>query len=67
MKEETKKEKTIEDLKLHETVVIVDKSFNEKKIEITRVPSGFLYTFEFPAWRICTTTFVPLVIKTNKK
>ena len=66
MKEETKKEKTIEDLKLHETMLIVDKSFNEKKIEITRVPSGFLYTFEFPAWRICTTTFVPF-IKTSKK
>lgn len=60
------KEKQIEDLKLHETLLIIDKDFNDKKIEITRVDTGLLYTFEFPAWKFCTTTFVPFT-NFNKK
>lgn len=64
--EETKKEKTIEDLKLHETLVIIDEDFNNKRLEITKVPGGLLYTSDFPAWRLSTTTFVPF-ISVNKK
>jgi hypothetical protein len=61
MEKETKKnEKNPKDLKMHETIVIIDKDFNDKRMEITKVPGGLLYTFDFPAWRLCTTTFVPV-------
>jgi hypothetical protein len=68
MKKEIKEQenKTIENLKLHETLVIIDEDFNNKRIEITKVPGGLLYTSDFPAWRLSTTTFVPF-IGVNKK
>ena len=56
-------ETTIYDLKMHETLIIVgsinglDKT--EKKIEVTRVPGGWIYAFEFPGFRQAPMTFVP--------
>lgn len=60
---ETKKEKTIYTLEMHETLLILgtveglDKV--EKKIEVTRVPGGWVYAFEFPGFRQTPTVFVP--------
>ena len=55
------KEKTVYDLKLHETLtVIVEKEEGEDKtMEVTRVPGGWVYTFEFPGWRQSPIVFVP--------
>ena len=56
MKEETKT-KTIYDLKLNEGLEVVS-SFGGK-IEITRVPGGWTYSFEFAGWRQTQVIFVP--------
>lgn len=54
-------EKTIYNLKLHETLFLVEKTSEgaEKKIEVTRVPGGWIYAFEFPGFRQAPTMFVP--------
>ena len=60
------KEKTIYDLELHETMTItkeVEPAFtgasNTKRFEITRVPGGWVYSFEFPQFRESPVVFVP--------
>lgn len=68
---ETEKEKTITiyDLKLNEG--IETKSSFGGKIEITRVPGGWVWSFEYPGWRQNQVVFVPFndefKIKNNKK
>lgn len=71
--EETKKEKTIYDLKLHETLVVIENikrpviNANNntetvddiKRYEITRVPGGWVYAFEYPGFRQSPIVFVP--------
>lgn len=66
MEEEKKKEKTIYDLKMHETLFIEEKvtpRFNGdievKKYEVTRVPGGFVYSFEYAGFRQSPIVFVP--------
>jgi len=71
------KEKTIYDLKLHETLFIEEKlpiqpMQNEpaiKKYEVTRVAGGWVYAFEYPGWRQSQIVFVPFdnpkLIKNN--
>ena len=50
------KVKTIYDLKLHEGVTV--KSEFGGNIEITRVPDGWIYSFEYPVWRQSQIVFV---------
>ena len=63
------KEKTVFDLKLHETLVIQEKVKNtegkevEKFYEATRVPGGWVYNFDYPGYRQSQIVFVPLVNK----
>lgn len=57
---EEKKEKTIYDLKLHESIE-VNKTIIGGKMEITRVPGGFVYCFEYPGYRQSPIVFVPFV------
>lgn len=65
--EETKKEKTIYHLKLHETLVVMenlpplvkDGTPIEKKYEVTRVSGGWIYAFEFMGFRQSPIVFVP--------
>lgn len=60
-----KKEKSIYDLELHQTLFVeeevlingVDKS--TKKYEVTRVPGGWVYAFEYPGFRQSPIVFVP--------
>jgi len=64
-----KKEKTIYDLKLHETLVVMEEllplreggvpAVIEKKYEVTRVAGGWIYAFEFSGFRQSPITFVP--------
>jgi hypothetical protein len=59
-------DKTVYDLELHETLT-VEKVMGKgatgqditKKIEITRVPGGWVYAFEYPGWRQTQMAFVP--------
>lgn len=54
-----KKEKTVFELRLHETLVVK----REEKLgdmEITRVPGGWVYSFDFPGYRSSPVVFVPL-------
>lgn len=59
------KEKTIYNLKLHETLVIEEEVTNGlgiksfKGYEITRVAGGWVYAFEFPGFREAPIVFVP--------
>jgi hypothetical protein len=53
------KEKTIYDLKLHETLEVEDGIIKGKKYEITRVPGGWIYALDFPGWRLTQVVFVP--------
>lgn len=60
-------EKTIWDLKLHETLFVVEKlplkpmqtEPSEKRYEVTRVPGGWVYSFDYPAFRQSPIVFVP--------
>lgn len=54
---EEKKEKTVYDLALHETLVI-ERPIGGS-IEVTRVPGGWLYAMDFPGYRQSPITFVP--------
>lgn len=62
--------KTIYELKLHKTITIEEKigeielSGNRKedvikKYEVTRVPGGWCYSFDFPNFRQSPVVFVP--------
>jgi hypothetical protein len=55
--EETKKEKTIYDLKLHEMISVPTEVGG--KIEITRVPGGWVYAFEYAGFRQSPIVFIP--------
>lgn len=67
----TEKEKTIYDLELHEILVI--QTNIGSKIEITKIPGGWIYSFEYPGYRQCMIVFVPFnnefqkIIKKNGK
>lgn len=62
-------ETTIYSLKMHETLIIIgsingmDKT--EKKMEVTRVPGGWIYAFEFPGFRQAPMVFVPFEPETK--
>jgi len=66
--EETKKEKNIWDLALHETLVVTEKiqsrnipnTEEEKRYEVTRVPGGWVYAFEYIGFRQSPIVFVPM-------
>ena len=73
MEEVKKKEKTIYDLKLHETLVVVEQlppNANgqpvEKKYEVTRVPGGWVYAFEYIGFRQSPIVFIPDTLKQLK-
>lgn len=51
------KEKTIYELGLHETLKIVNTLGGN--IEITRVPLGWVYAFDYPGFRQSPIVFVP--------
>jgi hypothetical protein len=57
MEEEKKKEKTIYELKLHETLKLVN-SINGN-IEVTRCAGGWIYSFEYPGFRQSPIVFIP--------
>lgn len=63
--EKEKEIKTIYDLAMHETMLVLGSidgvKETEKKIEVTRVPGGWIYAFEFPGFRQAPTVFVPYV------
>lgn len=71
------KERTIYDLKLHETLFVVEKlplkpmqtEASEKKYEVTRVPGGFVYAFDYPGIHQSPIVFVPFdnEFQVNKK
>ena len=50
-------EKTIYNLALNERLTI-EQGLGDK-IEITRVPGGWTYAFDFPGYRLCPVVFVP--------
>jgi hypothetical protein len=50
-------EKTIFTLKLHEQLVVETEL--KGKIEITKVPGGWVYCFEYPGFRQSPIVFVP--------
>lgn len=62
-------EKTIYNLKLHETLevskeveLLIDGGVTTKsikKFDVTRVPGGWVYAFDYPGWRQSQTVFVP--------
>jgi len=57
MKEDKKEEKTVYTLELHESL-----SFKNNiggNVEVTRVPGGWVYAFEFPGFRQSPIVFVP--------
>ena len=54
---ETTKEKTVYELELHETLEL--KTNIGGKIEVTRVPGGWVYAFEYPGFRQSPVVFVP--------
>lgn len=53
-------EKTIYELKLHETLEV--KTNVGGKIEITRVPGGWIYAFDYPGYRQSPIIFVPFTV-----
>jgi hypothetical protein len=57
MEKEEKKEKTVYTLGLHESMEI--KTDLGGKVEITRVPGGWVYCFEYPGFRQSPILFVP--------
>lgn len=57
MEKEEKKEPTIYDLVLHQSMEI--KTDVGGKVEITRVPGGWVYCFEYPGYRSSPIVFVP--------
>jgi len=74
MEEEIKKDKTIFDLGLHETMFIEEKvtpkfsgDIDTKRYEVTRVPGGWVYSFEYPGFRQSPIVFVPFKKETVKK
>lgn len=74
MEKEIKKEKTVFDLKLHETLVFYEELGSVgkeapimKKYEVTRVPGGWIYSFEYPGWRQNQNVFIPLAEHINNK
>lgn len=54
---EEKKEKTIYELDLHKSLEL--KTDVGGKVEITRVPGGWVYCFEYPGFRQSPIIFVP--------
>ena len=66
---ENKKEKTIYTLGMHETLFVEEPveiktesgamSKSTKKYEVTRVPGGWVYAFEYPGFRQSPIVFVP--------
>jgi len=75
---EDKKEKTVYELELHETIQL--KNSLGGLIEVTRVPGGWIYAFEYPGFRQNPIVFVKFdnefvefnnglgeIIKSNKK
>ena len=54
---EEKKEKTIYDLNLHEAISITTDIGG--KVEITCVPGGWVYAFDYPGFRQSPIVFVP--------
>lgn len=67
MEKENKKKETIYDLELHKTLLVeevvktdsTDDRGVQKKYEVTRVPGGWVYAFEYPGWRQTQIVFVP--------
>lgn len=66
MNEKNKKQKNIYDLDLHETLFVTEEiqfpnvqGVTEKKYEVTRVPGGWIYSFEYPMYRESPIVFVP--------
>lgn len=57
MEKEKEKEKTIYELGLHESLAM--KSSLGGVIEITRVPGGWVYTFEYVGFRQSPIVFIP--------
>ena len=57
------KEKTIYDLKLHESLVVQNSLGGN--MEVTRVPGGWVYAFEFPGFRQSPLVFVPFTNPMN--
>ncbi len=66
----SKKEKTIYDLVLHETLSVEEvigvrelaggkKEDIVKKYEVTRVPGGWVYAFDYPMFRQSPIVFIP--------
>ena len=51
------KEKTIYDLSLHESISVTNTVGG--KVEITRVPGGWVYAFDYPGFRQSPIVFVP--------
>lgn len=51
-----KKEKTIYELELHEGLKLTS---NLGPVEITRVPGGWVYCFDYPGFRQSQIVFVP--------
>ena len=54
---EEKIEKTIYELSLHETIEI--KGSIGGKFEVTRVPGGWVYAFEYPGFHQSPIVFIP--------
>ena len=58
------KEKDVFNLKIHETLVIIEKMYDDgkeilKRYEVTRVPGGWVYCFDYPGQRQSQIVFVP--------
>lgn len=51
-------EKSVFELVLHETTEITNSVGG--KVEITRVPGGWVYCFEYPGFRQSPVVFIPL-------
>ncbi|HEA46434.1 MAG TPA: hypothetical protein ENH99_01495 [Candidatus Pacearchaeota archaeon] len=74
MDKNKEKEKTIYNLELHETLILLidekdpatEKEI-EKRIEITRVPGGWVYAFDYPFFRQTSVVFVPFNNQYMKK
>ena len=51
------KEKSVYELDLHESLTF--KNTLGGNVEVTKVPGGWVYAFDFPAFRQSPTVFVP--------
>lgn len=54
------KEKTVYDLALHESLKV--KNGVGGDIEITRVPGGWVYAFDYPGIHQCPVVFIPFCV-----